>query len=113
VIGVAHLTSRLPVRTLSAAAVAAGSLGLAGTAVADSGTSAPPSPLLTFVPPKVGPIRVDIGPTIISGKVMDPGLHVALPGFSLPPMTWTLPVSTVALPAGGLSVYPWLYGRTW
>jgi hypothetical protein len=37
------------------------------------------SPLLTFTPPKVGQLIVVIGPTIIGGKVINPGLRVTGP----------------------------------
>jgi hypothetical protein len=81
------------IRTYSAAAVAAGLLAVA-TPVA--GASPPPGPLasglpnlsppaFTFVPPRVGVLSVDIGPTILNGKVIDPGLHVSTPGASVPP----------------------------
>jgi hypothetical protein len=56
--------------------------------------TATPPPTLTFVPPKVGPLRVDIGPTIINGKVINAGLHVLMPGVSLPTFQWTLPPMT-------------------
>jgi hypothetical protein len=87
-------------RTISAAAVAAGLLAIAvpgASAATAPATAAQPITLpsgLTFVPPKVGPISVDIGPTIINGKVVNPGLHVLKPAVTLPPIKWTLgPVS--------------------
>jgi hypothetical protein len=85
------------IRTYSAAAAAAGLLALAAPVAGAHAATLPwasgplsvPMPALTFVPPLVGPISVDIAPTIINGKVTDPGLHVLMPGVSLPPITWT------------------------
>jgi hypothetical protein len=84
------------------AAATAAAAGLLAIAIPAAGASAatmpaasgPPSfqpPAFTFVPPRVGQISVDIAPTIINGQVVDPGLHVATPGTSLAPITWTLP----------------------
>jgi hypothetical protein len=80
-------------RTTLAAAAAAACLLVTGAhaASAHAATTPLPSTLLTFVPPSVGPLHVDIGPTIINGQVIDPGLHVVSPGITLPPITWTLP----------------------
>jgi hypothetical protein len=83
------------IRTFSAVATA-GLMALtasAGVAAAETTppASGPPMPALTFVPPRVGALSVDIGPTIINGKVTDPGLHVLLHGTTLPPMSGTLP----------------------
>jgi hypothetical protein len=104
----AHTRSRL-LGGLSAAAVAASLVGLAGPVAGARAATAPPAftlpaftlppVLLTFVPPKVGPIRVDIGPTIIDGKVINPGLHVLMPGISLPPITWSFPPAPAAVHA--------------
>jgi hypothetical protein len=80
----------------AAAAVAAGLLGIATPVAGASAATTPPasgpsslqSPIATFVPPRVGPISVDIGRTIINGQIIDPGLHVLMPGVSVPPIRW-------------------------
>jgi hypothetical protein len=86
-------------RRLAAIASAIGGL-VVGTPVtgayAAGSTSSPavvpPSPPSgTFIPPKVGPIGVNIGAIIIDGKVISPALHVATPGVTLPPIAF--PVS--------------------
>jgi hypothetical protein len=87
------------IRKLSTAATVLGLFGLAapvGGALADttptgSVQASAALPLLTFVPPKVGPIRVYIGPTIIEGKTISPGVNVLMPGVAPSPMTWTPP----------------------
>ena len=81
---------------------AAAALSLLALAVPAAGASAaaPPRgamvlqtdpPMLTFVPPRVGPIVVDIAPTIIQGQEMSPGLQLATPGTSLPAVSFTPP----------------------
>lgn len=79
-------TLKRGVAVATVAAVAA----LAPAAGAGAQTTSPP---LTFVPPKVGPITVVIGPVIIGGRVMSPGINLTLtppsiPTFALPAFEW-------------------------
>jgi hypothetical protein len=63
----------------------------ADTTATVSARSMAASPLITFVPPRVGPLSVNLGPTIIDGQQISPGVSVSTPGTSLPVMTWTPP----------------------
>jgi hypothetical protein len=91
---VVHLTRLRGVNlmnTLAPVAAAAAVLAVAAPAASADTTPAPScvaQPMLTFVPPHVGPITVVIGPTILGGKLMDPGLRVVMPGVSMPPLVW-------------------------
>jgi hypothetical protein len=67
---------------LGIAMLAAGGLLAAGVATAEA--DGPNG--MQFIPPKVGGLSVGIGPTIINGQTMDPGLHV-----NVPEITVTLP----------------------
>ena len=86
-------------RTLAAIAAALAPLVLAAPVASAGAATTPPalaslptaSPVLTFIPPKVGPLQVIIGATFIGGKLISPGVNVSTPGVSLPPMVWTLP----------------------
>jgi hypothetical protein len=70
-------------------------LGLATPVASASAITAPAAaqrPLtqstqLTFVPPSVGPICVTIGPIIIGGRIISPGVHVCTSGVLLPSLT--------------------------
>ena len=81
----------------------------ASAGVASASIVSPPSPplpaseTLTFVPPSVGPLRVNIGPTIIGGQMIRPGVNVSTTEVTLPPTAWTLPAGW-ALPIGGAPV---------
>jgi hypothetical protein len=95
--------------TVKRMATMAAATGLLAVAMPAAGASADTLPITTlptlpttlqmpginFTPPQVGQIKVVIGPTIIGGKVIDPGLNVSTPGTSLPPISvppsnWTL-----------------------
>jgi hypothetical protein len=62
----------------------------AATTSASAPASTPPR-VLTFIPPKVGPLRVVIGEIYIGGRRISPGVNVATQGITLPPIVWTLP----------------------
>lgn len=74
-------------------AATAGLAALTAPAAASAATPAPaatmPPLAITFVPPRVGPLSVDIGVTVINGQVISPGVHVATPGSTVPPFTST------------------------
>jgi hypothetical protein len=90
-------------RTRKPAAIAAAlaPLLLAAPVARSSAATTPPAsapssaaaPVFTFIPPKVGPLQVIIGATFIDGQQISPGVNVATPGTSLPPITWTPPSS--------------------
>jgi hypothetical protein len=92
---IAQKETLMRIRSLFAAAAALIPFALAAPVPgARADTTAAPAPaaapaLLTFVPPRVGPIGVSIAPTFINGQLISPGVNVSTPGVSLPPMTWT------------------------
>ena len=68
----------------AASGVAAGLLALlAWASPAAAAPATTPFPL-AFTPPAVGPISVTIGPIIIGGEVVNPGLHIVMPGVTVP-----------------------------
>lgn len=76
-----------PARTLAAAAAATGIALGAGAQVASAETppNTPPTPApLTFVPPRVDSIGVYIGPVIIGGRLMSPGISITMPPVTVP-----------------------------
>lgn len=80
-------------RAFVTAAIGAGAaLAPAGVAHADTASTTTGGPCtLTFVPPKMGRVAVVIGPIIIGGKVISPGVHVENAPLELPTLTITLP----------------------
>jgi hypothetical protein len=85
--------SRTLKRALATAAVGvSAALAPAGVAHADAPATMTSGPCtLTFVPPRMGRVAVVIGPIIIGGKVISPGVHVENTPLELPTLTITLP----------------------
>jgi hypothetical protein len=90
--------SRMFTRKFAAIAALLVPLGLAAP-VGSAGAETPPTasgPLaasptvVSFVPPRVGPLQVAIGPVIIGGQEISPGVNVATPGTSLPPIAFAV-----------------------
>jgi hypothetical protein len=88
-------------RTLAAVAAALAPFALAAPVAGASAATTPPAsaplsaapPLLTFIPPTVGPLQVVIGGTFINGRLISSGVNVSTPGVSLPPITWSPPAT--------------------
>jgi hypothetical protein len=71
---------------------ACAALAPAGAAHADApATTTSSACRLTFVPPRMGRVLVVIGPVIIGGQVISPGVRVENPPLELPTLTVTLP----------------------
>jgi hypothetical protein len=89
------------IRKLAAVVAALAPLALAAPLPGASAATTPPAsaplstapPLLTFIPPTVGPLQVIIGGTFINGKLISAGVNVSTPGVSLPPITWSPPAT--------------------
>ena len=87
------------IRKLCLATAGASALALAAPVTAANAADipvAPPSgpvshPVLTFVPPSTGPICVALGPIIIGGKIISPGVNVCTSRVSAPPFVLTFP----------------------
>jgi hypothetical protein len=53
---------------------------------APAAPAAPPPQVLTFIPPKVGPLRVAIGDIYLGGQRISAGVNVATQGVTLAPI---------------------------
>jgi hypothetical protein len=84
-----HLKRAITVAAVGAvAALAPAASAAAATPVTATTT---PRPMLTFTPPSVGSLVVSIGPIIIDGHVISPGVYVVKPPVTLPPISFTPP----------------------
>jgi hypothetical protein len=91
-----------------ALAAAIGAAALAAPAAAHAAPPAPtaaPAPtaspatnvpglVLSFTPPTVGPLSVDIGATIINGQIISEPVHVVVQPEQIDTGTWTWPSAT-------------------